>query len=430
MIAFVVVLIKGCRDNSTGISEVEESVLEIDSVNPSEGKFGTEITISGHGFSETASDNKITFNEKTTEILSSTTTTLKAIVPKGAGSGPIRIRVGEHITKSPSFNYLPTINVTTFAGSGNIGFRDGTSNQVRFNYPVGLEITENGELIVVDHWNHSIRIISPDGDVSTLAGNGQEGYSDGSGPRARFFRPTDVEIADDGSLYIADFGNHRIRYITTSGRVTTFSGTVRGYRDGHPTVARFSYPAGIALENDTLFVSGSGNDRVRWVTSTGEVGTYAGSGEHGFANGYGQEAEFSFPFGMDFANDGRIFLADYGNNSIRLISTEPFVSTFSGNGEAGYNNEKGNVRFDSPYDVAVDKDNMIYVADFDNHRIRRISPDREVTNIAGTGKPGLVNGDETVAQFNNPIGLAVNEEGTVLYVADHANHVIRKVTIE
>ncbi len=309
-------------------------------------------------------------------------------------------------------------------------FSDGASNQARFSYPVGLELTDNGELIVVDHWNHSVRVIDPEGTVSTLAGAGEPGFSDGSGPRARFFRPTDVEIDDDGSVYIADFGNHRIRYITTSGRVTTFSGTVQGYNDGHPAVAQFSYPAGIALKDDTLFVSGSGSNRIRWVSSRGEVGTYAGSGEQGFKNGYGQMAEFSYPFGIDFGKEGRIFLADYGNNSIRLISPEPFVSTFSGNGEAGYNNEKGNVRFDSPYDVVVDKDNMIYVADFDNHRIRRISPDREVTNIAGTGEPGLINGDETVAQFNNPIGLAINDEGTELYVADHANHVIRKITME
>jgi sugar lactone lactonase YvrE len=142
-------------------------------------------------------------------------------------------------------------------------------------------------------------------------------------------------------------------------------------------------------------------------------------------------AEFFFPFGMDLDKKGRIFIADYGNNSIRLISSDIVVSTFSGGGESGYVNENGeDARYSSPYDVAVDSKEMIYVADFYNHRIRRIAPDRSVIDIAGTGEPGLVNGDETETQFNRPIGLAVNEDGTVLYVADHHNHVIRKVTIE
>ncbi|MFH5832197.1 IPT/TIG domain-containing protein [Halalkalibaculum sp. DA3122] len=433
IIALTAILPMACGETGTGTDSImEESRFQISSITPVEGTFGTEVTISGRGFSDIPAENVITFNGLSAEVLASSPTALKTTVPKGAGSGAVKVRVGKKTATGPSFIYLPTVHVSTYAGSGSLGFRDGESTHARFNYPVGLELAPNGELIVVDHWNHSIRIITPDGYVQTLAGDGTGGFRDGPGSRARFFRPTDAEVTGEGNIFISDFGNHRIRYLANSGSVTTFSGTVPGYRDGPPNVAQFNFPAGIALaENDTLYVSDSGSSRIRWVTSSGEVGTYAGSGERGFENGYGQMAQFHFPFGMDLGPERRIFVADYGNNSIRLISSKRVVSTFSGDGEPGYMDEAAReARFNAPYDVAVDKHNRIYVADFYNHRIRRISPQREVINIAGNGEPGLVDGEQSNARFNGPIGLAINEEGTVLFVADHHNHVIRKVTIQ
>ncbi len=430
-ITCLAILFTTCRDSGTG-AVVEKAEFKIEAVSPIQGKFGTEIIISGYGFSETPSENSITINGVSADVRSATTRFLKTVIPKGAGTGPVKVQVYGKTASGPSFIYKPTIHVSTLAGSGELGFRDGEGAQARFNYPVGLELTKTGDLIVVDYWNHSIRAISPDGWVSTIAGDGQTGIRDGEGTDARFFRPIDVEIASDGSLLISDFGNHRIRHINPSGFVTTLAGTTEGYNDGLPNVAQFSFPAGIAVtEDDVLYVSDSGNNRIRRITTEGKVSTYAGSGEFGFENGYGQMAAFRFPFGMDVGNNERIFVADYGNNSIRLISSDDFVSTFSGNGEAGYqDDENDEAQFNAPYDVTVDKNNRIYVADFYNHRIRRISPKREVINIAGTGEPGLVNGDETQARFNGPIGLALNDQGTVLYVADHHNQVIRKITIE
>lgn len=427
------IILTACRDSGTGTTTDTDRTLRVQTVNPIEGKFGTEITVSGVGFGNQTSDIDLTINGKEAEILSSTDQTITAIVPKAVQSGPVMLTVNGETTQGPTFNYIPTINVTTLAGSGILGLRDGKGANAQFNFPVGLDLMENGDLVVVDYWNHSIRIVTPDGTVSTLAGNGEPGSRDGVGADARFFRPIDVEVTDDGSFLVSDFGNHRIRHITPSGRVTTFSGTVQGYQNGPPYTAQFSYPAGIAqADNDTLFVSDSGNNRVRWVAPNGDVGTFAGSGVHGFENGYGEQAEFSFPFGLDLGTKNRIFIADYGNNSIRLISSEHVVSTFSGSRQSGYIDEEGtNARFNAPYDVEVDDtNNIIYVADYENHRIRRISPQRKVINIAGDGAKGFTDGDETQARFDRPIGLAINKGGTVLYVADHFNHAIRKITIE
>ncbi|MDZ7690775.1 MAG: IPT/TIG domain-containing protein [Balneolaceae bacterium] len=427
------VILTACRDSGTGTVTDADHSLRVQTVNPIEGKFGTEITVSGAGFGNQISDIDLTINGKEAEILSSTTQTITAVVPEAAKSGPVIVTVNGQTTQGPIFNYIPTIKVTTLAGSGLLGLRDGKGVNAQFNFPVGLDLMENGDLVVVDYWNHSIRIVTPDGTVSTLAGNGEPGSRDGVGADARFFRPIDVEVTDDGSFLVSDFGNHRIRQITPSGRVTTFSGTVVGYQNGPPYSAQFSYPAGIAqADDDTLFVSDSGNNRVRWVAPNGDVGTFAGSGAHGFENGYGELAEFSFPFGLDLGTNNRIFIADYGNNSIRLISSEHVVSTLTGSRETdSFNAEGTDARFNAPYDVVVDdNNNIIYVADYKNNRIRRISPQREVTNIAGDGTAGFTDGDETQARFNRPIGLAINDDGTVLYVADHFNHAIRKIKIE
>lgn len=410
----------------------DEQGLRITSVNPLSGKFGTVVTISGSEFGETPQDNSVTLNGHNAEIINSSSTRLQVIVPKGARSGPVKVTANGKTTRGPDFDYQLTVNVSTYAGTGELGYRDGEASTALFNYPVGLELNDNGDLIVVDYWNHSIRIVSTDGMVGTLAGDGSAGVSDGVGSAARFYRPIDVAIASDGSIFVSDFGNHRIRHITPSGSVTKFAGSVSGYKDGSPHEARFSFPAGIALtENDTLYVSDSENNFIRQVAPNGEVETYVGSGNFGFANGYASQAEFRWPFGLDSDNKQRLFIADHTNHRIRMVSSEQYVSTFSGDGDPGFmEGQRSDARYNFPYDVAIDGDNYVYVADHYNNRIRMISPKGSVKTIAGENTPGFTDGDETEARFNRPIGLAVNEEGTVLFVADHHNHAIRKLTLE
>lgn len=429
----ILMLLYSCRDNSLGSAEYQEKQgLKIASVNPMSGTFGTEVTISGSEFGKTPDENVVTFNGHPAEIINMTEKSLDVIVPKGARSGPVKVTVNGASTTGPVFNYILTVNVSTHAGSGKPGYADGEANAARFNNPVGLELTNNNELIVVDYWNHSIRMVSADGIVSTLAGNGSEGYADGVGSTARFYRPIDVVSTSDGTSFVSDFGNHKIRRITPLGSVSTFAGGKPGYKNGSSYEARFRFPAGITMApNDTLYVCDSENNLIRWIAPNGEVGTYVGSGNFGFVNGYGTEVQFRWPFGLDSDNKRRLFVADHTNHSIRLVSKEKFVSTLSGGGEAGYQEgHDSEVRFNAPYDVVIDKNYYVYVADYKNNRIRIISPTGLVKTLAGNDPAGFENGDESEARFNGPIGLAVNDEGTVLFVADHHNHVIRKITIE
>lgn len=429
-----VIVLYSCQDNSLGTGEEpKKDIVEVTSVNPLSGTFGTEVTISGSLFGETPGDNAVTFNGHIAEVINATSKNLEVIVPRGARSGPVEVTVnGESATGPVAFNYILTVDVSTHAGSGKLGFTDGEAAAARFDSPVGLELTTSGDLIVVDYWNHSIRIVSDDGSVSTLAGDGSKGLADGVGSSARFFRPVDVVSNSNGILFVSDFENHRIRQITPSGRVTTFAGSRPGYNDGSSHAARFRFPAGITMApNDTLFVSDSENNLIRWIAPDGEVGTYVGSGNFGFVDGYATDVQFRWPFGLDSDDKKRLFVADHTNHSIRLVSDEKFVSTFSGDGEAGYGEGRNSkVRFNAPYDVALDNNRYVYVADYNNNRIRMISPTGEVKTIAGNDATGFVDGDGTEARFHGPIGLAVNDEGSVLFVADHHNHAIRKITIE
>lgn len=428
-----VIVLYTCRDNSLSTEEEPtKEIVEITSINPLSGTSGTEVTISGSLFGETPGENAVTFNGHIAEVINATSNKLEVVVPKGARSGPVEVTVNGESATGPVFNYNLTVEVSTYAGSGKRGYIDGEADAARFEYPVGLELATNGDLVVVDYKNHSIRIVSDDGYVSTLAGNGSEGLADGVGSAAHFFRPIDVVSMANGTLFVSDFGNHRIRHITPSGRVTTFAGSTPGYNDGAPYLARFRFPAGITMaQNDTLFVSDSENNLIRWIAPDGEVGTYVGSGIFGFVDGYANDVQFRWPFGLDSDGKQRLFVADHTNHSIRLVSDEKFVSTFSGDGEAGYlEGDKSEVRFNAPYDVALDKNRYVYVADYYNNRIRMISPNGQVKTLAGNGAEGFVDGDGTAARFNGPIGLAVNDEGSVLFVTDHHNHAIRKITIE
>lgn len=423
-----------CQNNMLGVNgdAEQEEGMEITSANPASGKFGTVVTISGREFGETPGENLVTFNGLPAEIVNASATSLEVIVPKGARNGPIEVTSNGKTQKGPDFDYILTVNVSTYAGSGELGYLDGEVSTALFNYPVGLELKANGELIVVDYWNHSIRLVSPDGVVSTLAGDGTEGTSDGIGSAARFYRPIDAAVASDGAIFVSDFGNHRIRHISPSGSVSTFAGSTSGYRDGPPNEARFRFPAGLALaDNDTLYVSDSENNFIRWIAPSGDVGTYVGSGNFGFINGYASQAQFRWPFGLDSDSKQRLFIADHTNHSIRMVSSEKFVSTFTGDGEAGFmEGRRSDARFNAPYDVETDRNHYVYVADHFNHRIRMITPSGTSTTLAGDGTAGFTNGDETQARFNRPIGLAVNQEGTVLFVADHHNHAIRRITME
>lgn len=319
--------------------------------------------------------------------------------------------------------------VSTFAGSGSVGSADGNGIAASFNLPTVVTIDSFGNIFVVDRSNHKIRKITPNGEVTTFAGSGFSGSADGVGTAASFRFPDGAVFDSQNNLFISDQSNHKIRKITPDGTVTTFagSGTI-GSADGIGTAAGFYYPAGMAVDAaDNLYVADYGNNKIRKITPIGTVSTFAGTGVAGSADGNVSVAQFNGATGVCVDPFGNFFVADYYNNKIRKIDTSGEVSTFAGNGSIGSADGIGNAAsFHYPAIVAVDAANNLLVTDEENNKIRKIAPDRTVTTLAGNGTIGAADGISTVAQFNSPTGVAVDNSNTV-FVCDYGNHKIRKI---
>ena len=213
--------------------------------------------------------------------------------------------------------------VSTFAGNSEHGIADGEASAAQFFYPTGIAIDAAGTLYVVDWGSDRIRKITPKGEVSTLAGS-EEGFADGQGSAARFSHPFGIAIDAEGNLYVADSGNNRIRKITPEGEVSTLAGSgklfaVGSFADGQGNAARFKWPLGIAIDMaGNLYVADTFNNRIRKVTLKGEVSTLAGS-EQGFSDGQGSTAQFNSPSSIAVDTAGNLYVADSTNNSIRKI---------------------------------------------------------------------------------------------------------------
>ncbi len=326
--------------------------------------------------------------------------------------------------------------VTTLAGTAGIrGNTDSTGPAASFSAPFGVATDKAGNVYVADIDNQTIRKITPTGTVTTLAGMvGAHGSADGTRTAARFFNPYGVATDAADNVYVPDHDNHTIRKITPTGTVTTLAGTAAtsGVEDGIGTAARFDSPEGIATDGaGNVYVGDAHNHTIRKVTSAGVVITLAGTaGAAGSADGAGTVASFALPYGVATDNTGNVYVADYGNHTIRKISSDGIVTTFAGTaGKPGSIDATGtDARFNFPYSLATDNIGNIYVADRYNHTIRRITSAGSVYTFAGmTGKPGAGDGIGTAASFTFPDGIATDSMGNV-YVADRTNNIIRKIT--
>ncbi len=330
----------------------------------------------------------------------------------------------------------PNGSVTTFAGSpGETGSADGNGGSARFNYPAGLAVDAAGNVYVADFDNSTIRKITPGGSVSTLAGAAsQAGNADGQGGGARFDHPMGIAVDVSGNIYVADTSAQTIRLVSPDGTVSTRAGHpgLGGRSDGSGAAATFFYPAGLTVNSaGIVYIADTGNHLVRVMSAAGAVGTLAGSiGSTGSTDAAGNAALFSYPQGVAVDGAGNVFVADHGNHVIRKISPGGSVSTFAGvAGLAGSADGPGpGARFNEPMGVAVDGGGNVYVADAGNSTIRKISAAGEVSTLAGAaGSAGSADGTGPGARFNAPQGVAVDGVGNV-YVADSNNNTIRKIT--
>ncbi len=283
-----------------------------------------------------------------------------------------------------------------------------------------------------------LALISPvraqDG-VATLAGQALvSGSTNGYSTNALFNDPAALVTDPAGNLFVADSQNHAIRKISANGLVTMLAGQlgVPGSGDETGAQARFDSPCGVTLDrNGNLFVSDTGNHTIRKITPAGVVTTIAGrAGQSGFADGPSSSALFNSPLGIAVAPNGTIYVADSGNHVIRAISAGGTVTTLAGSAENwGSENGSGtNARFNGPVGLALDDQESLFVADSNNHTIRRITPDGAVSTWAGVpGVDGCVDGDAPSAKFCKPAELAIDRKNN-LFVADSFNHVIRRIT--
>jgi YVTN family beta-propeller protein len=319
--------------------------------------------------------------------------------------------------------------VKTFAGNGTAGFADGIDLSTSFNNPIGVAVDANGNVYVADIYNHRIRKITGTGLVTTLAGSGNAGYTDGTGTGADFSFPFCVAVDGNSNVYVADYGNNRIRKITADGVVTTLAGSgAAGSNNGTGTGASFNGPDGVCVDGSgNVYVADANNSLIRKITPAGVVTTLAGNGSGGFLNGTGTGASFNHPTGVCVDGSGNVYVGDTWNHSIRKITAAGVVTTLAGNGTAGNTNGTGSgANFYYPYQVAVDVNGNIYVADNGNNTIRKITSAGVVTTVAGSGAAAFANGLGTSASFNAPRGVAVDATGN-LFVADFSNNRIRVI---
>lgn len=324
--------------------------------------------------------------------------------------------------------------VTTFAGSPGIaGSTNGTGTNALFDAPAGVAVDLSSNVYVADYGNHVIRKITPAGVVSTLAGSpGNFGSANGTGSGALFYEPEGVAVDSLGNVYVADTANDMIREISPAGVVIPLAGSAGNYGSSNAigTNATFSSPQSVSVDSlGNVYVADTGNNLIRKITPLGVVSTVAGSGNPGSVDGAGTNAQFWGPVGIAVDGASNVYVADYLNGTVRKITSSGIVSTLAGSASNGRTDgPDAAARFSLTQAVAVDSSSNIYVADAANNTIRKINPAGTVSTFAGSpGVAGSANGAGTNAQFYAPQAVAVDSTGNV-YVADTLNHIIREIT--
>lgn len=296
--------------------------------------------------------------------------------------------------------------VSTIAGKGSPG---------SFYTVTGVAADPAGNIFIADWGNNIIYKLTAAGTLSKFAGNGMGGWDDGQGTAATLYQPDALLSDAAGNIYFSDQSSHLVRKITPGGLVTTIAGMAHmpGFANGTGSAARFSNPRGLDIDNaGNIYVADQANNRVRKITATGVVTTYAGSGAIGTLNGQTGAASFNTPTAVAFDVAGNLYVSDSGNNLIRKITTAGVVSTFA----AGFN---------FPRELRVDGTGNVYVAEQNGNTIKRISPNGTVKIIAGGGAKDA---GGIVASFNGPLGMAMDGKGN-LFVGENGNNDVRKIVI-
>jgi hypothetical protein len=423
---FLAIALAGCKKDSA-YKHAAGTPMTIDDFTPTEGGGTTEILITGSNFSTDTSEIKVFINGKRLALVGASGNQVMAVVPKKCGSGHVIVKIGnDSVVSTGIFNYMFTRTVTTLAGNGTAGFANGQGADAMFNFngeawyrSGGLTVDDNLNVYVADPGNHCIRKIDSTGKVTTLAGNPNiAGYADGQGTAALFSLPYAVAVDKDGNVYSADPGNWDIRKIAPDGTATTWLWGAQA-------------PWSIAIDKTTGYVYYSSCDNpgnVYQITAQWTASPVVSA--------------LNYPAGIALDKTGNLYVSGNGDHVIRKFT----AGTWSGSviagqqGSAGYQNGVGAAaRFAYPWFIAADADANLYVAGNGTWDGGTYNPDQsiryieantwKVSTFAGSGVAGFADAIGGAAAFSAPTGVAVDKNGTV-YVLDKNNNRVRKIVSE
>lgn len=362
------------------------------------------------------------------------------------GNRRVAFWVGLAVVALPGFGWAqsaPAYNITTIAGTGTAGYGgDGAAaTAAQLSGPCAVAVDSSGNVYIADTVNYRIRKMTVGGNISTIVGNGTAGDTTGTGTSSEVRGPCGMAFDSTGNLYFADSTNHEVKKMTTGGTVSVVAGSSAaggGFSgDGNQaTAGQLDFPEGVALDSaGNLYIGDSTNERIREVLTSGIILTIAGDGNANYTNDGAPAgaAELNNPTGLAMDSAGNLYVADTDNHVIRKIAAgSQVITTVAGNGTGGFSGDRGpatKAQLYHPKGVAVDAAGNLYIADTGNSRIREVLANGTIFTIAGTGalKYGGDGGLATAAQLQFPAGVAVDAAGHV-YIADTGNSAIRMLT--
>ncbi len=329
--------------------------------------------------------------------------------------------------------------ISTVVG-GSLGFSGdgGIATNAQVNKPYGVAVDTTGNMFIADTFNHRVRKVDTNGFISTVAGNGTAAFSGdgGAATNASLNQPYAVTSDNFGNLFIAEYGNNRVRKVDTNGVISTLAGGGSSLGDGgKATNAQIQRAVGVAVDlAGNFFIADMVNHRIRKVDTNGIISTVAGTGVSGYTGdgGAATNAKLNSPFGLTLDNSGNLFIADSSNHRIRVLNTNGIITTVAGNGSggafAGDGGQATNATLSTPQGIFVDTFGFLYIVDYAHYRIRQVDPTGIMTTVAGFGASSPIGdgGYATNAGVYAPEGVALDNSGN-LFIADSSNHRIRKV---